>query len=102
MENVNEILSQVEQKAAARNEPFIIRICNERSGFKEPLPVLPDNTLGQILAEAYNLIGTNRGSAKVYFELPSGETVAEQDLTVAEVGLKPDDVLNIVDDGSVA
>lgn len=102
MENINEVLAQVEQSVNESNQSFIIRICNERSGLKEPIPVLPANTLGQILNEAYNLIGTNRDSKQIYFELPSGKSVTDKNLTVAEAGLKADDVLNIVDDGSVA
>lgn len=106
MNDVNEMLDRAE--AEIRNEiqasePIQIKIHNKITNAAEGIPVLPENTLGQILSQYGKTIGIrpNR-QAYFFFHKRLGKTTSDLNATVGEFGLADGDTLGIADEGTVA
>lgn len=106
MNDVNEMLDRAE--AEVRQEttvggPIQVKIRNKITGAADGIPVLPENTLGQILDQYGKAIGIrpNR-QAYFFFNERLGKTTSDSSATVSEFGLAEGDVLGITDEGTVA
>ena len=96
MDNVSENLSRTKQNVSAHCEPFVICLLDERIGLKEHFLVLPEHTLGQILDAVYDLLDIKRPSNLYAFEMSDGEIIVDEDVTVAEAGLRAGDTLTAI------
>lgn len=91
--------------AANDKEAYEIKICHKITGAKEVVPVYGTNTLGQVVQGYGELIGLKSENNKFLFynekSTPKRST-SDQNVTVAEFGIGPNDTLGISDEGSVA
>lgn len=105
MENINDMLSSKEAEVFPEKEPAVFNIVvqNKLSNAKNSMPVLPANTLGQVMYACRELIGIDPTSKTVTFE--NGEThksTTEQGMAVKDFGLKEGSLLILCDEGKVA